>query len=101
MRATVAGQFLGGFSEEEASRVAENLASKKICSLWAYSKEMDLRSGEGVHKIYCCCFSNCQCSESPQNGLEEANFDDTNNLYLQSIQASGNILSPVVQFKVV
>ena len=47
LRATVAGQFLGGFSEEEAAGVAENLASKKICSLWAYSKELDLRCGRG------------------------------------------------------
>ena len=99
MRATVAGQFLGGFTEEEAARVAENLASKKICSLWAYSKEIDLRSGEGVRSKFNvgCSF---KCSES-QNGLEEANFDDTNNLYLQSIQASGNLPSPVLQFKVV
>ena len=76
--------------------MAENLASKKICSLWAYSKEIDLRSGE-------VCVQNIQswllfpCSES-QNGLEEANFDDTNNLYLQSIQASGDSLTPVLQF---
>ena len=50
LRATVAGQFLGGFSEEEAAGVAENLASKNICSLWAYSNEIDLRSewGGGV-----------------------------------------------------
>ena len=44
--------------------------------------------------------NHCQCSES-QNGLEEANFDGTNDLYLQSIQASGNLLSSVIQFMVV
>lgn len=75
--------------------MAENLASKKVCSLWAYSKELDLRSiGGGVvlKNSMWAARSKFPCSES-QSGLEEAEFDDTNNLYLESIQASGNQMS--------
>ena len=43
LRATVAGQFLGGFSEGEAGRVADTLATRKVCSIWNYSIEQDLR----------------------------------------------------------
>ena len=43
LRATVGGQFLGGFSEEETARVADTLATRNICSLWNYSVEQDLR----------------------------------------------------------
>ena len=43
LRASVSGQFLGGFSEDEAKDVAERFASRKICSIWNFSTEQDLR----------------------------------------------------------
>ena len=43
LRGTVGGQFLGGFSEEEARKVAEEAASRKICCIWNYSTEQDLK----------------------------------------------------------
>lgn len=43
LKATVGGQFLGGFSEDEAKVVAETIAGNKICSVWNFSTEQDLR----------------------------------------------------------
>ena len=43
LRISFGGQFLGGFSEEEARDVAQLLASRKLCSIWNFSTEQYLR----------------------------------------------------------
>ena len=48
LKATVAGQFLGGFSKEEARQVADSLASRNLCSIWNYSAEQVLRSAAAI-----------------------------------------------------
>jgi hypothetical protein len=68
LRASVAGQFLGGFSEEEAGRVADTLAARNICSAWNFSTEQDISESEGDLQ------------------QQEMRFDEVNGRYLKSIR---------------
>ena len=43
LRASIGGQFMGGFSEDEARGVAQRMAEQNMCSIWSYSVEQDLR----------------------------------------------------------
>lgn len=43
LKKTVAGQFLGGFSEDEAKVVAKINAANHMSTAWNYSIEQDLR----------------------------------------------------------
>jgi hypothetical protein len=71
LRASVAGQFLGGFSEEEAGRVADTLAARNICSAWNFSTEQDISESEGDLQ------------------QQEMRFDEVNGRYLKSIRLAG------------
>jgi hypothetical protein len=71
LRATVGGQFLGGFSEEETRETARLLASRKMNSIWNFSTEQELSGGE---------------TDLEQ---KEARFDAVRDRYLKSITMSG------------
>jgi hypothetical protein len=74
LKMSIGGQFLGGFSEDEARGVAQKIASRNICSIWNFSTEQDL-SEEGA--------------DLSQEG---ARFDQVTERYLKSICLSGIIL---------
>ncbi|CAI8033158.1 Vesicular integral-membrane protein VIP36 [Geodia barretti] len=71
LRASIGGQFMGGFSEDEARGVAQRMAEQNMCSIWSFSVEQDLsEKGVGLSQ-------------------QEAKFDEVTERYLKTISLSG------------
>ena len=80
---------MGGFSENEARGVAQRLASQKMCSIWNFSTEQDLRfaaSGDYVMDVMLFIVSGAELSE------QEARFDEVTECFVKTIYLAGIII---------